>query len=481
MKKIYFKGLTLFILFVMSLVNALGGAVTLDPTFNGTGYSIQTFNSDGTIGESVAIQTDGKVVLGGWTLSPAVYGSFAVMRLNTNGSRDTSFFGTGYHITTVANFNRGDTVLIQPDGKILLNGNRYFGDTGNDFTILRYLTNGSLDNTFDGNGVAAPPIIGTSEDFAYDMALQTDGKIVMVGSTAPDTNSTTDIGVMRLNTNGSLDSTFAGGTLRVIFQNVNESANAVLIQPDGKIVIGGFLHNGLKDEFLLIRINSNATLDTTFGTGGFTTTSVSGGSDRIRTMALQSDGKILAAGGSFVARYTSNGTLDTTFGNNGVRQTSHTVNKIVVLGGDKFLVGGAPGIFTVSRYNANGTIDTSFNGTGTAAANVPNYSCYGSSLAVQSDNKIVMGGDCTSNNFTTFAAVRFQEAVLGKAPFDFDGDAKTDISIFRPSNGEWWINRSSSEQTVAAQFGTSADKPAPADFTGDGKTDIAFFRPSSGE
>jgi hypothetical protein len=73
-------------------------------------------------------------------------------------------------------------------------------------------------------------------------------------------------------------------------------------------------------------------------------------------------------------------------------------------------------------------------------------------------------------------------AVVGRAvPFDFDGDVKTDIGIFRPSVGEWWLNRSSTGATVAAQFGVATDKPVPADFTGDGKADIAFWRPSTGE
>ncbi len=486
MKKIFFDFLTLFVLLIFPGVNVFAGTVSLDPAFNGTGYRIQSISSEGAIGESLAVQTDSRIVLGGWTLSPAFYGSFAAMRLNPNGTLDNTFNNDGIVISTVNNFNRGDTLLLQPDGKILLAGNCYSGDTNNNFTALRYLTSGFLDNTFDGNGVAAPPISGFSDDYAYDMALQPDGKIVLVGSTAPTTtigqNLPTDIAVMRLNSNGSLDSSFGGGSLRIIFENVSESANAVIIQPDGKIVLGGFLNNSVKDNFILLRLNSNATVDTTFGTGGFTITSVSGGNDRITTMAVQSDGKILAGGGSFVARYSADGILDSTFGSGGTRVTPQNFNQIIVRSGVKFLVGGASGGFTVSRYQANGTIDTSFNASGTAVANIPSYACTGNSLAVQeNDNKILMGGHCTSNNHTSFAVVRLQEAASAKAVFDFDGDTKTDISIFRPSVGEWWINRSSTSQTVAAQFGLSSDKAVPADFTGDGKTDIAFWRPASGE
>jgi uncharacterized delta-60 repeat protein len=482
MKNLRFNSLTLFVLSIFLGVNAFAGTVSLDPTFNGTGYRIQSISSEGAIGESVAVQSDGKIVLGGWTLSIAVYGSFAAMRVNANGTLDSTFNNDGLVTSAVNNFNRGDTLLMQPDGKILLGGDAYSGDSNDNFTILRYNTNGFLDTTFDGNGVATHNVSGFSDEHSYDMALQPDGKIVMVGTTAADDNLPTDIVIMRLNTNGSLDPTFNGtGILPVRFQNVSESANAVIIQPDGKIVIGGYLNNSIKDEFLLMRFNANGSPDTTFGSGGLTITSVSGGNDRIRAMAVQSDGKILAGGGTSVARYTANGNLDTTFGSSGSRSTPHIFNKIIVRSDDKFLVGGAPGGFTVSRYQANGTIDTSFNATGTAAANIPGNSCTGNSLAVQGDNKIVMGGHCTANNNTTFAVVRLQEEISAKGVFDFDGDRKTDISIFRPSVGEWWINQSSSTQTVAAQFGASTDKPTPADFTGDGKTDIAFWRASTGE
>ncbi len=486
MKKLQFNIPAISILVIFLAIGVYGGRVSLDTTFNGTGYRFQSINIDGSVGESVGVQADGKIVLGGWTLGLSFWDSFAVMRLNSNGSLDTTFDNDGYTITTVANFNRGDTLLFQPDGKILLAGNRYFGDSNNDFTILRYNTNGTLDNSFDGNGVAAPVISGFSDDYAYDMALQTDGKIVMVGSTSPTTtiNQTlpTDIAIMRLNTNGSPDTSFNGtGILKIVFNGVSESANAVIIQPTGKIVIGGFLNNFLKDEFLLMRFNSNGVLDTTFGNSGLTFTSVSGGNDRITTMAVQSDGKILAGGGNFIARYTANGVLDSTFGNSGVVTVPHTVNKIIAHNNDKFLAGGTSGTnVAISRYNANGTIDASFNLTGTATGNVAGNSCVGNSMAVQNDLKIVVGGYCTSNNNTRLAVFRFQEGT-SKSVLDFDGDSKTDIAVFRPSVAEWWLNYSSNLQTVAAQFGLPTDKPVPADFTGDGKTDIAVFRPSSGE
>jgi uncharacterized delta-60 repeat protein len=466
----------------LSTILTIAGPVTLDTSFNTTGYRVQFLISDGSVGESVAFQPDGKIVLGGWTRSIALWGSFAVMRLNTNGGLDSSFDGDGIAITTVANFNRGDTIRIQPDGKILLAGNRYFGNTNNDFTMLRYNLDGTLDNTFDGNGIAAPNTSGFWDDYAYDMALQPDGKLVLVGTTAPTTTIgetlPTDIAIMRVTSAGAPDSTFnSTGIVIVRFTGVSEGANAVAIQSDGRIVMGGFLNNTIKDEFLLMRFHPNGQLDTTFGSNGITFNSVSGGNDRINSLVLQSDGKILAAGGSFIARYTNSGTIDSSFGQNGVVTAPHSVREILTRPDDRFLAVG--GGVSVSRFNANGSLDTSFNSTGSVSAGVSGSSCVGNSVA-QKDNLIAVGGNCTSGGQSQFSVFRFVERESRKAPYDFDGDGKTDLSIFRPSSGQWWLNRSTAGLIVYT-FGNSADKIVPGDYTGDGKTDVAIYRPSGGE
>ncbi len=241
----------------VSVNTAFAGIVTLDTTFNNSGYRHQNLSSNGSIAESVAIQPDGKIIAGGWTFSSGP-GDFVSVRVNANGSLDTSYNSNGIVLSNFGPFDRGDTILIQPDGKILFGGERYSGFTNNDFAIARYNPNGSLDNSFDGNGLAAPVINGFSDEYCYDMSLQNDGKIVMVGSTAPSTtigqNLPTDIVIMRLNSDGSLDTTFAGnGKLIVQFQNVSESAKSVVIQEDGKIVIGGF--QTFKQHLVSIAIN----------------------------------------------------------------------------------------------------------------------------------------------------------------------------------------------------------------------------------
>jgi uncharacterized delta-60 repeat protein len=469
----YFIVFSLLISFTVQTV--FGGGVTLDPTFNGTGYRIQQINNDGAYTKSIAIRPDGMIVVGGWAVVPSsesVPNGFAAMCVNPNGTLYTGFDTDGWVITTFSYSNGGGPVLIQPDGKILLGGVRLSPTSDFDFTILRYNTDGTLDTSFDGDGVAVLPVSGSSNDVLINTALQPDGKIVLVGWTTGNTAS--GAAIMRLNSNGSLDTSFDGDGILVVGFQYMSAANAVLIQPDGKIVIGGFVRNTNNyDEWLLMRLNSNGTPDTSFGTDGMVRTPVATLNPAIDTMALQADGKILVAGENKFARFNSDGSLDGQLFTDG---PDCCIRKILALGDGKIMVGAGNTSVRVSRYNSNGTKDTTFNGSGSVTASVPGNDCKLSSIAIQPDGRIVASGSCRSG-IAKFAVYRFREA---KSPFDFDGDGKTDISIYRPSEGEWWISRSSGG-TFAAPFGSSSAVITPGNFTGDGKTDIAFWRATSGE
>lgn len=492
MKKKHIYNLILIAFLIVSGTGIRAGTVSLDTSFNGTGYQIQGFGATGGIAEGIVVQADGRIVIGGWTTENFGPIDFGAIRFGANGILDNSFSGDGKVTTNLSPFDTARSVLLQPDGKILLCGERYSGNTNNDFAISRYLPDGTLDNSFDGNGIATPIVSGFSDEYSYDALLQPDGKIVMVGTTAPTTtigeNVPTDIAVMRLNTDGSLDTTFNGsGILIARFNNVNEAATAVVLQPDGKIVIGGFLNNTIRNDFLLMRFTAGGLLDTSFGTNGLVITPINGLNSAISSLALQSDGKILAGGsvtgGSAIVRYNSDGSIDNTFSNSGIASTTMSISKLMLKPDGKIIAAGTLNSrITVSRFNANGSIDTNFNGTGIFSASGISSSCRGYSSAIQNDDKIVISGTCYSNTLglDSMAVIRIKETVR-RIPFDFDGDGKTDLSIYRPAAGEWWVNRSSNSVTFAAQFGVSTDKIVPGDYTGDGKTDIAVWRPSSGE
>jgi uncharacterized delta-60 repeat protein len=242
-----------------------------------------------------------------------------VARYNSNGTLDTNFGTGGKVITDFGVSADAMSVAVQPDGKIVVAG--YINlDGGYNFELVRYNSNGTLDATFGTDGKVTTtfgvPQQGFSYALAYSLALQQDGKIVLAGEST--INGDRDFALARYNTNGTLDPSFGtGGRVTTTFGQ-NDVAFSVAVQPDGKIVTAGF---GLF-KFALARYNSNGTLDPSFGTGGQVTTAIGGLNDGAQRLALQGDGKIVVAGRSYIngdfhsalVRYNSNGTLDAGFG-----------------------------------------------------------------------------------------------------------------------------------------------------------------------
>src|ERR1044071_450743 len=328
----------------------------LDPTF-GTGGTLMTdINRSTDLANGVAVQADGKLVVVGQTYKNNDYSTedFGVTRYNTDGTLDNTFGLRGKVRTDFPGLAAvPSAVVIQTDGKIVVAGGAFplFTFLGN-FEVVRYNRNGSLDTSFGNGGIVTT--FFPEGSYAFDVALQPDGKIIAAGTVFVDfvigESSNTDFALARYNTDGTPDTTFgSGGQVSTDFAGVEDDAFSVLIQPDGKIVdVGSANSFATNYDFAAARYLSNGTLDTSFGSGGKVTTDFGDRNfDRARSAALQSDGKIVAAGFAIshgggvqnfaVARYTSAGVLDTTFSNDGLTQVDfgdccQSANKVLLQG-----------------------------------------------------------------------------------------------------------------------------------------------------
>jgi uncharacterized delta-60 repeat protein len=222
------------------------GPAELDPTFGGTGKVTTDFAGSDDSAYSVTLQADGKIVAAG---SSAPVSDFAVVRYNTDGSLDTSFGGTGKVRTDVISYDVATSVAIQTDGKIVVAG--YASGSNYDFALVRYHTDGSLDTSFGGMGKVTTDF--GSDDFASSVAIQADGKIVATGSSGGLSNN--DFALVRYNSDGSLDASFGGtGKITTDFgSRAEDQARSVTIQADGKIVAAGYSGHTATHDFALVR------------------------------------------------------------------------------------------------------------------------------------------------------------------------------------------------------------------------------------
>ncbi|MFM9455055.1 calcium-binding protein [Streptomyces europaeiscabiei] len=379
----------------------------LDTTF-GTGGKVSITTPSFADGQDVAVQADGKIVSVGFEQDPDnLDAEFAVLRHNPDGSVDTSFGGTGGGADgeVLTDFEGGDDVAqgvaVQPDGKIVVVGRHQ--ETDDEFagccwfTVARYNTDGSVDTSFGGgDGWVSPGLAGGAED-AAGVAVRPDGRIV-AGARAGGL-----FGLVRYLPDGSPDPAFGGGDGVVTTSlsdtpGVGATARDLALQPDGKIVMIGDVGQTSFD-FVLARYNPDGSLDTTFGGDGKVTTDL-GGYNWGEAVVVQSSGKIVASGwtgGRFtLVRYNLDGSLDSGFGTGGVATTDFgtgsAVNDLVVQPDDRIVAGGtAGGDFALARFHANGTLDTGFGTNGRTTTDFgAGDSAYG--LALQPDGKTVAFG-----------------------------------------------------------------------------------------
>ncbi len=401
----------------------------LDTSFGSGGKvttSIVTGSDEAT---AIAIQNDGKIILGGYTSVNSK--SFALARYLTSGSLDTSFGSNGLVVTNPTPItDEISDIIIQPDGKIVAAGYAWDGSSSS-IVLARYLSNGSLDSSFDADGIKVTNLGGFSG--ANALAIQSDGKIVVAGFWD------NQMIILRYNINGSLDTSF-NGSGRVTVSNYM-SANDVLIQPhDQKIVAVGMNAS----DFAIVRLNSNGTLDSSFDGDGKLTTDF-GSYDVGYAMAIQSDQKLLACGSSgsgtdtniVLARYQSNGSLDLSFDSDGKVTTniagSDECRSIAIQDNGKIVVGGTAGAqFALARYNSSGSLDQTFSQDGLVRTSIWDYT-YGNAIAIQqNDGRILLAGSTWSSasNNGAFALARY----IGDTPV-YDGIPPATITNLMASTG----------------------------------------------
>lgn len=409
-----------------------------------------------------------------------------------------SIGATGVRTTDIQGTDDGGYAMaLQPDGKIVVGGYAVNVSGNKDFALVRYNYDGSLDTTFNGTGKVVTDFNGTS-DRVWGIALQSDGKIVAAGETVsavfPGTN---DIALARYNTNGTLDTTFnlTGKVTTDHGGGANNAAYAVAISGTNIIVAGYEAVSG-NNDFMVARYTSGGLLDTTFGTLGVTTLGFSGFNDVARAVAIDGSSRIVVGGyasnGSdddfAIARFTSGGVLDTSFvagaGKAAINIFSpasadqafgiaiNPVTQSIVLAGSAYNNGTGNKDFALVRYFPTGALDGSFGSGGVVTTDFGNSADVANSVYVRNDGVTVAGGFSRfSTSSDDFALARYVQN--GGPDTTFDGDGKLALRISNADERAYAVAPEFDGKIVAAGFATAAgSNPVQHDFA------LARFNPN---
>lgn len=343
----------------------------LDSSFGIDGKQTSIIPEGLDIATDLALLPNGKTIVAGISYYNGLH-RFSLARFHPDGSLDLDFGVDGINHTLLPHwmnvadytyFDRNVSVAIQPDGKIIATGGTY---------LIRFLSDGQVDEGFGYHSLNM---------FSYAVALQEDGKIVVAGGS-------NDFRLKRFHPDGSLDETFVTAPysyLSIDFGSVSlEAAFSLLVQPDGKILVGGSSHN----RFALARLNENGTLDPDFGTDGkLTLDGQAGVPGRLHSLALQPDSKIVGGGSNAIIRIHPDGTLDDSFAENGILNLGFAGGTLrsISIGPGECIFSTRGGV--LMKVNTDGSIDDSFGDSGILEAGLNGYT-----LAIQADQKMMVVG-----------------------------------------------------------------------------------------
>ena len=472
---------------------------TPDPSFPFNHFNHRFYNLGlGTeLPQDMILQQDGKIVVAG-SSTFAADSDFYVYRIDANG--DFSTASSDNTVITPHHQNMAYAVAQQPDGKIVQVGTTFTG-THWDFAVVRYKADLTLDSSFSSNGILTTDFF-SGDDVALSVVIQKDGKILVGGYTTPSGSTKKDFALVRYNSNGTLDLSFSGdGKLTTDFSASDDVLKDLAVQSDGRIVAGG-TSTHTNTDFAFARYTETGVLDNTFSSDGKLTLNLqSGSSDTLQSIALESDGKILAGGYSrssgnsdfALVRLTTSGTLDSSFQGVGIdiidMGTSWDIaNKMTLLQDGRILIAGRTGNIQtkliVARFTPSGVPDKTMQGNGKFTDYLRSYSGY-NALAIQKDGKIIAGGYTLdvqafdgSGNDVDIALARYQ--INGQLDNSFGNNGIQKRGLYNAYSGQASsIVIQNDGKFVVAGTAATNEATGPADFVilrynKDGSLDTSF-------
>ncbi len=402
------KTASLFFLLLLCISDILAQPGALDKSFGNGGVSLVGFGRREDIAEDIVVQSDGKILLAGY--SDLAGQETSMIRLNTDGSLDTTFGKGGKVDYNGETHSHNQRIMLYPNGTILI-----CADDAARPVMMWFKPDGTVDSSFAKNGRLGE-FFADDHGLYHRVFLLEDSSLIAAGSHGHyDDDSNTwvyDIGLTYLKKSGVIDSS-KGKNGRVLFDALNKHDYAfdAIMQRNGKIVIGGSYGSYFTKDFTLHRFNRDGSLDLSFGTGGRSIVDVTDTMDWLIGLSSQPDGKMLAAGIWYdstderpvIVRYHENGIVDTSFGSDGIVKIDNNIEsdwiykammdsagRIVAVGS---LYDGVSSVTTLYRLLANGKLDSSFGENGLARFDVGTRGDGAEAMAIQSDGKYVLGGD----------------------------------------------------------------------------------------